>query len=523
MKRETKKKWAISLISLVCVVAIIGLSFGIYAINVNYGTTKITIDTTKRYQTMQGFGASSAWIYQDLGKEEYSYLHDEAMELLYGDSGLKLNTFRYNVGGGGAELGLYGGNSGTTSVFVPENFNGDYSVFANESNYDLSRDSAVLGLFEKALALGNIDEVVLFANSPHYFMTKNGRTHGEVEYDNNLKEECYKAFSDYMIAITNLVVKTYIEPAEKLLGEEIKVVISPVNEPQWKWGGPYASQEGCHYDPEPLAKFYQVFYDTLTEYNTANGTDYIMDIFECGKYQMIFSSANVKEYFNEFEKYDFFDSVTNISAHSYGANTSKTDKNIFKDYMDKNYEDMTISITEFCTLEWNIDPGMDMGLETGKVILRDLALLDAVNWSWWLSISKAGHSGSAGYEDGLVYWQTDHNGNEVLNLYKRYYVMGHFSKYIDDGDVRIDAKYSDTLGFNGVECVAFEKQDGSIVLIVINDSERDHTIEVDGGYSNVQEILTTHDANTNWLQKSYTYNESLTIPAKSIATYIFTK
>ena len=506
-----KKKLVIALAVVLSVVVALGAFFGIYSAAVIYGTTTITLDESKTYQTMEGFGASSAWIYQDFGKLDNPQIKEQAMEMLYGDSGLKLNTFRYNIGGGGIEVASYGDElRGAESFFVAENFKGDYSVFKDPGNYDFTRDAAVRELFDLALSKGNIEQVVFFANSPHYTMTLNGKTHGEQINVDNLKEECYEAFSDYLMVITDYLYENIICKYDK----EIKVIISPVNEPQWKWGGEGATQEGCHYEPEALAKFYQQFYTSLNDFNASHGTSFEMDIFECGKYMMVASSARVNEYMTEFEKYPFFESVTNISAHSYGTDTSKFHRTLFSEYMDKYYSDLKISITEYCVLQPGIDPTINMGIFSAQVIMRDLTMLDAVNWNYWLSISKGD------YEDGLIYWNNV-DGQDVIKSYKRYYAMGHFSKFIESGSVRIDASYSDTLAFNGVECVAFKKTDGSIALVVINDSSRSHKINIEGGYADVTEILTTEEE--NWKTSEYSNTGSVTIPANSIATYVFSK
>ena len=54
-------------------------------------------------QTLYGFGTSACWWAQACGEEK---TQDEIAELLYGDSGLKLNIYRYNIGGGYDEAGL---------------------------------------------------------------------------------------------------------------------------------------------------------------------------------------------------------------------------------------------------------------------------------------------------------------------------------------------------------------------------------------------------------------------------------
>jgi len=500
-----------TMISLLIMSVIFGVTVGVYALIVNFDTTTITLDTSKTYQTVEGFGASSAWTYQAFGKLEDDKLKEETMEMLYGDSGLELNTFRYNIGGGGAEFDYYEDPlRGAESFFIADRFDPiskDYSVFSDVNNYDFSRDAGVRELFETALAKGNIEQVVFFVNSPHYLMTKSGKTHGAKENDNNLKEECYGAFSEYVLVITNYLYENIICKYD----EKIKVLISPVNEPQWKWGGEGATQEGCHYDPKALAKFYDVFYKTLCKYNALYGTFFQMDVFESGNYKMLESATKFKSYINEFSKYKWFNTIGTLSVHSYGTDLEELPRVLLKNYLDRNLKAMKVSVSEYCVMQGGVDKGIDMGLYSAKVISRDLTHINAVSWNYWLSLSKYD------YEDGLLYW-TENDGVDAVSATKRYYAMGHFSKFIEPGSVRIGAKYSDTFSFNGVECSAFRKTDGSLAVVVINDSKRAHKIKIDGALKNVKEIRT--DAAGNWKTTVYEYADKVTVPAKSITTYI---
>ena len=283
-------------VAILVIALLTGITFGGYLLSVHFGLTGLKIRTDMTYQTVEGFGASSAWTYQNLGLIEDEDVKEDAIERLYGDSGLALNIFRYNIGGGGKELDVYKDKQrGAESFFVKDNFNGDYSVFADANNYDFTRDKGVRELFEKALSKGNITEVVFFANSPHYLMTKNGLTHASAKKENNLKEECYEAFSDYLLVITNWLCENIVYKRDR----EIKVYISPVNEPQWDWGGADASQEGCHYDPEELAKFYDVFSKKLNAYNEAHATSFEMDLFESGNYKLTESGTKFQTYMKE--------------------------------------------------------------------------------------------------------------------------------------------------------------------------------------------------------------------------------
>lgn len=509
MKKQVIKYTTIALLVLTL---IIGITMGGYVLSVLYGLTGLKVRTDMTYQTVDGFGASSAWTYQNLGMIEDEAVKEEAIEKLYGDSGLALNIFRYNIGGGGKELNVYSDpQRGAESFFIADRFRGDYSVFADPDNYDFTRDKGVRELFEKALSKGNIDEVVFFVNSPHYLMTRNGLTHGSKTKENNLKEDCYEPFCDYMFVITNWLYDNVICKYDR----EIKVYISPVNEPQWDWGGRGASQEGCHYDPAVLAKFYDVFSTKLKAYNEAHATSFIMDIFESGNYKLTESGTKFQAYMEAMAEYDYFNEINTLSAHSYGADTNLRARNLAYSFLMRSYPSKKFSVSEYCVLEGGVDPSIDMGLYSAKVIMRDLNTLNAVKWNWWLSVS------TYDYEDGLVYWNPQpQDDNAAISVTKRFYAMGHFSKFIEPGSVRVGTEYGDSLGWNGVECSAFIKTDGRLALVVINDSTRSHRIRLYGGYGTVTEIVT--DADRNWAQSEYGFNDYIEVSPKSITTFIFT-
>lgn len=506
-KFSRKKAIFTTLIGVLAVAAIIGAAFGFYAIGVTYGETEISLHEGITFQTAKGFGASSAWVYQSLGKSENVELKNKAMDMLYGNDGLQLNTFRYNVGAGGSESDNYQDPlRGAESFFIKEKFNGDYSAFADVNNYDFSKDGGVMDLFKRALSLGNIRHVVFFANSPHYLMTKNGKTHADEKYQSNLKEECYGAFSDYMLLIVDYLYDNVI----KEYGEDIAISISPVNEPQWAWGGADASQEGCHFSPQELAKFYDVFYDKLSAYNKNNSTDFRLDIFESGNYKITDAKARVKKYVAEMKKYEWFDDMDNMSVHSYGSGLDANVRKVFRNHV-RNNSGCDISVSEYCVLKGGVDKSIDMGIYSARVISRDLDLLNATSWNYWLSVSVYD------YEDGLVYW----DGADELSVTKRYYAMGQFSKYIPAGSRKIKSHYSDSFGINGIDHVAFKRPDGSIALIVTNGSGKARKVRIKGGYEDVIQITT--DDSANWEQSQYKFNNIITVPAKSISTYILTQ
>ncbi len=63
----------------------------------------IVADTSTEYQTVEGFGASSCWWSQTVPDGSKSQI--ELAKALYSTDGIALSIYRYNIGGGSAELG----------------------------------------------------------------------------------------------------------------------------------------------------------------------------------------------------------------------------------------------------------------------------------------------------------------------------------------------------------------------------------------------------------------------------------
>lgn len=502
-------------VAVIAAVTVIALS--VYAA-VAYAPLRVNVDLNDEKQTLGGFGASSAWIYQELGKEGNEQEAAQAIEMLYGDSGLQLNIFRYNIGGGSKDSVLddkvpysnewFDPDRRAESFFVAENYS-EPSDFLDVNNYDFSRDAAVQNLFEQALEKGNITKVVFFANSPHYLMTESGLCTGAVEYQNNLKPEFYDEFSEYLLICVNGLDEKY-----GLTEKGIEIWISPANEPQWKWGGPDASQEGCHYDPEVLAAFYDVFWDSLQSFNADNDVQYRLDAFESGSYELTLLKDDIRDYLEAMSKYDYFDELGEISAHAYHADDSKSIRSAFADFMDKNYPELEVVSSEFCEMQSGEFDTIESGMYLAKVVLRDLTMIDATEWSWWLSVA------AGTYNDGLVYWNTERDPK--VWVLKRYYTMGQFSRFLDPGDVRVNSPISDLTGWAGVDVGVFVKPDGRVVVLVVNDgSAKDLTLNGMDKFvgSTVQVTTTTQDE--NWKESDFVFDGTLALEEDSVTTFVF--
>lgn len=518
---RVKKAGRIIVVVLTVLAFLAALGLSAYSI-LAYAPLKATVRLDADVQTMTGFGASSAWIYQRLGEEGNEEAASRAIEMLYGDSGLALGIFRYNIGGGSADAALDGVwpyndasfdvNRRAESFFVAENYTSP-SDFYDVNNYDFEgRDVAVRKLFAEALSKGNVTKVVFFANSPHYLMTESGLCIGKEANQNNLKPEFYEEFSAYMLIIVNAIYEAYL----KDLPVVPTVYVSPVNEPQWKWGGEGSSQEGCHYDAEVLAAFYDVFWKELVEFNEAHGTDFRLDAFESGCYEFHLSNDDVRDYLSEMSKYDYFDSLEEISVHTYHAETSKSVRRKFADFMEKNYPNLTVTATEFCEMEWGEFDTIESGMYLAKTVLRDITMIDASEWSWWLSVAVGG------YNDGLVYWDEKGERDEEIWVLKRYYTFGQITRFVDEGDVRVECPTSDPLGWAGIDIAAFRKPDGRVVIVVVNDGlAKDLRLDGMDKFAGTTVSVTTTTQDKNWAESSFAFDGELSLEKNSVTTFVF--
>ncbi len=539
-----KKSIKVLLIILLCVILSAGIFFSGYALFGLAGGLRLTVNTSKSFQTIEGFGASAAWWYQIMGAYDginADEFRNNVINLVYGDDGLGINYFRYNIGGGSWELfrnnvgdyTSYNNGKGrrrdalTESFFKSECFTGDYSVFSDPNNYTIvedencNHDKYTQLMLKLALNTGNINKLVAFCNSPHYLLTKSGYCIGSEEYQNNLKEECFLAFSDYAIISTYKLYEGIIKDYN-ISTDQIQ--ISPVNEPQYSWSIYSTDQEGCHYSPQYLAKFYQVFYERLKHWNSLWNTSFKMDIFESGNYENHINEEdyqNIWRYLKEFKNYEFWNSIDEVSLHSYGVDYKNAKKRYFNTKLKaKGYNNFPkIAISEYCDMIWGRDLSIDMALRDSRVINGDLSIMNAVSWSWWLSIS------AEDYNSSLVYYDVIENNQEttvddeyVITIPKRYYAFKHYSAFIKPGDTRVKISSSDPFNLLNIYSSAYLKKDGSLVVVITNGG-KSRDININGLKYNSMTTYTT-TADEDWSVKTESFKNKITLPGYSIITII---
>ncbi len=457
----------------------------------------IEINDAVEYQAFNGFGASACWWAQNCGDSQYA---DEVAKALYSKDGLALNIYRYNIGGGEADNpnARISGSRATESFYYFNEATGQYE-------YDFTRDAAAQTMLQKCLSYGCIDTVVLFANSPHYSMTASGSAAGSYsDNTNNLPKENYEAYADYFLTIT-----------EYFLNQGVPVkYISPINEPQWSWGGDWVGQEGCHYEKEDAVELLKVFAKKLKE----SGLPVKLMAPESGEI-----GETTEWYFDALlADEDIKDVLGSLAYHSYWSDNNYWGKLGFGEKVNEKYNEFSVDMTEWCELPCNHSIyDFDGAMYMANVIIDDLRLSNVNSWSAWVGVNNIGY-GEDGemYSDGLLVADDDFN---VLYTPARYYAMAHFSKYIPAGSTRIYSNASRLFGtdisLSDFSYAAFKTPSGETVLVVVNNGES-LNIATNKLYGDMKVVTSTADEQ---LKEVYEGDTKLFFecPANSITTIIY--
>ncbi len=435
----------------------------------------------EKYQTFEGFGTSSCWWSQNIDDDATA---KEIARLLYDDeTGLGLDIYRYNIGGGehdNPDCRIWDTSRRTESFYVLNAETGEYE-------YDFTRDANARRMLDYAVEYG-AKEVILFCNSPHFSMTKSGHASGGLEANvSNLPKENYAAFVDYVLTIADWFVEQ---------GYPI-TAISPINEPQWSWGGEWVGQEGCHYTADETVEVLEMFAVEMQK----RGVTYKLSGPESGEL-----TEGYYEYIDKFFASEILNEYCDsISAHSYWIDNNWWAKDAFAKKMAEQYPDKKFEMSEWCELPMKLDPrSIDSGLYMANIIMQDLSWMNAVSWQSWTAVNG----------DGVL----DIVDGELVH-YSRYYAYKQFSAFIKPGMSRVRVKNS--AGDNAtVSSVAFADKEQT-VLIVINNEDYEQNVGLYGRYDSVQTYLT--DASHN-CEQTYSGDmiKNINIPAKSITTIVYT-
>jgi O-glycosyl hydrolase len=438
----------------------------------------IILKPAETFQTIAGFGASGAWWAQDVGGWEAGS-REQIVKLLFDQQeGIGLSIYRYNIGGGDGKS-------------IPDAWRRAETFEISQGKYDWSRDTNAIWVLKAAQQAG-VEHFVAFVNSPPARMTQSGRTNGDAGQLSNLPPEMYPQFAQYLIDVVRHLQADEGIPIEWL---------SPINEPQWDWivnNG----QEGCHYEPDEVAGMTKALIQAVQE----NDVDVKISVFESGEWKK--SNDYIDALLGDPEIGPHLD---HLAIHSYWSDS--LDKERLIRYLDKNYPDIPIEMTEWTEMEQGRDIRMDSGLLLANTIYEDLTIGRVVSWQYWIAVSKYN------FHDGLIYVAL--NDHEITET-KRLWAMGNFSRFVRPDYMRIGVESE----LARVKTTAFHSPDGSsIVLVVINNGDQPVTLELVGiptDFGQLTVYETSSEKNLVEIFRGGTTNE-FSFTAKSVTTLVLQK
>lgn len=407
----------------------------------------ITVDEGTTYQVMDGFGAamtgSSAYL---MNKRMTATQRDALLNDLFTSSGIRLSFLRHSIGASDFSTRSYTYNDLSAG-----------QTDAGLSRFSLSTDlDDVVPMLKAARAKnGNIKLMGSPWSAPAW-MKENGSLNGGW-----LNVAWYRTYANYLVK--------YIQ-AYQAQGLPV-YAITLQNEPLHETSG-YPSMR---MDPNNQINF--VNNDLGPAFSSAGiGTKIIVYDHNWDRPDYpndVLANATTRNY------------VAGSAFHGYGGNVSQqsTTRNA--------YPSEDIWFTEISGGAWASNFADNLKWNLSNVLIGATR-----NWAkcvllWNLALDQNAGPTNGGCTNcrGVV---TINNSNGSYAREVEYYVLGHASKFVDPGAVRIASNIP-----GSIENVAFRNPDGSKVLIALNNGNASTSFKV------------------KWGAQSFTY----TLPAGAVATF----
>lgn len=452
----------------------------------------VRVVESRTFQQFDGWGTSGAWWAQHVGN---TAVDTQVAELLFDDeTGLGLDIYRYNIGGGEAEnpnSRIWGEWTKTESFYILNEQTGRYEL-------DFTRDANARKMMDLAVQNG-ASSIILFCNSPHFSMTASGQASGGLTANSsNLPREHYQEFVDYVLDIADHFTT---------LGYPIRAV-SPVNEPQWGWGGDWVGQEGCHYSPEETVDLLELFAVNMMRRHSP----YALSGPENGTMS--------KDWFAYQQQY-FQSPVLSAFCGTYSGHSYWMDNNIKEKWLAGQrfaflFPGKKFEMSEWCELPCTLDSNsIDSALYMANIIQQDLTLLNATSWQSWTAVGRHDETGGEVRSDTLL---RVNSAYKAVNFNKRYYAYRHFTGNVEPGAVRVLVRAGYSL--DGVATAAF-KSPGKLTLVLVNNEADGVAIQLKNTGERMRVFATDAERNYELTHDGACLSE-ISLPAKSITTVVIT-
>ncbi|SFC87681.1 O-Glycosyl hydrolase [Zunongwangia mangrovi] len=471
---------------------------------------EISIDPTKKFQDIDGFGASDAWRTQFVGKnwpdkkkqQIADWLFSKEIDKNGNPKGIGLSIWRFYISAGSTEQGEASG--------IKNEWRRGESFIDESGNYDWNKQQGQQWFLNEAKDAG-VDKFLAFSIAAPYFWSKNDKAYAPLTGGSiNLQPNYFDEYSRFLVEI--------IDHFEQ---EGIHFdYLSPINEPQWEWEK--GSQEGTPAKNNEISDLVAMLDKDLRSKDLS--TSIIPG--EAADLRYLYSRFEKPDRDNQIEAFfskdkkepetyirDLHSVEPIISGHSYfttwPVDSLITIRRKLNNKLQKN--DLEYWQSEFCILENSDDIGggskRDLGINTAlyvaRVIHADLTLANARSWQWWTALTIAD------FKDGLIYLDT----GDPKNMYdqeslkydgefhdsKLLWALGNYSRFVTPRMQRISAVSNSALPeeeqFKDLMVSAYyDATNNKSVVVLINYSEEEKNIDLKSTNLNLDSAYETSEA-----------------------------
>ncbi len=439
---------------------------------------KIVIAPQNSRQTMEGWGTSLCWWANTIGKWTNQEKMNEICDLLFdAEKGLGMNIVRYNIGGGENPPNLANLREGAN---IP-----CYLDECNQWNWEVDRGQRKI--LKIALSKG-ADIAEVFSNAPPFHMTRNGSTSGADDRKNNLKEDQYKAFADFLTE----VVKHFKEEWDISFR-----TLSIFNEPISMWWYNANNQEGCYFDTDHQIRILKSVIESFKEkgikettLSAPEGWSVFDSIYSYGVY-----SEDIKKF------------ISQINTHAYFGDDYS--RRVMRSVAKEEGKKLWMSEVSCGGTEQHNHEDMTGAVELANSICNYINGMGAEAWVYWQAVENE----DLKLNHGLIH--ANFNGEETYWLTKQYFVFANFSRFIRRGAVIIDCGNKEIVA-------AVDEKARTLTVVAVNGSgqERELSFELSGMKvmdGAVEAIRTSVDENLSRIAEYHIDKGTLKVTLKGIS------
>ena len=381
------------------------------------GTTLVKVNTAVRHQTLEGWGTSLCWWANHVGGWGATGRDALVDAVVDPANGLGFNIFRYNIGGGENPAHDHMRQYGEMPGFEPSDGTWDWTADANQRAVLQSIVTRAPGAILEA-----------FSNSPPYWMTKSGCASGNTDGSNNLKDDSYDAFANYLTE----VVKHFRDS----WGITFRT-LEPLNEPNATWWTANGDQEGCHFGASNQQTIIKAVAAQLASKGLTGTTVAASD------------ENSLDDAYNIIRAYDAASlaAMSQINAHSYSGSRRAELRSLATMRAKRLWQ------SESGPLNATLADDTEAALFMAGRIITDLRDMQPEAWVDWQIGDPSRNWASFALNDS----------RQTFTYLKRFYMQSGFSRYIRPGAVFVDV--------NSTDMVAAVSADGRTLALVVRNGD----------------------------------------------------